>query len=320
MEPIPLSAVNSASSKRWPSAAVPRAGAAGGGTAEQPDPAQLVAEIERRCRRITTTTRAGRIVWRIWGSGAPVLLAHGAQGAWSHWIRNIDALAQCRTVIAVDLPGHGDSDSPPCENHRTMVMAMAMGLRQILPEGTTVDLVGFSFGSVVLAHLAARHPELTRSLVVVGAPGLGNPMAEIRQQRIRGLQGEARRAVLRANLLDLMLHHEATADDLAIHLLVANARKTRLTAEVRARLVMPDKLLNVLPSIETRFGAIWGECDRPLPHPEMQEQVLRLYHPDLDFRTIPSAGHWVMYERPEEFNAALLDMLDRQAPDETVQP
>ena len=37
--------------------------------------------------------------------------------------------------------------------------------------------------------------------------------------------------------------------------------------------------------------------------------MLRRYQPDMDFRTIADAGHWAMYERPEAFNAALLDIL-----------
>jgi pimeloyl-ACP methyl ester carboxylesterase len=37
--------------------------------------------------------------------------------------------------------------------------------------------------------------------------------------------------------------------------------------------------------------------------------VLRRVDPDLDFRVIAGGGHWVMYERPHAFNAALLDML-----------
>ena len=37
--------------------------------------------------------------------------------------------------------------------------------------------------------------------------------------------------------------------------------------------------------------------------------MIRRTHPNCDFRVIAGAGHWAMYERPEAFNAALLDML-----------
>ena len=77
------------------------------------NPADIVAAFEERSRRFETPCGEGRIVWRVWGSGPPLLLTHGGGGSWLHWIRNIDALAQERTVWAVDLPGYGDSAMPP---------------------------------------------------------------------------------------------------------------------------------------------------------------------------------------------------------------
>jgi ketosteroid isomerase-like protein len=74
-------------------------------------------------------------------------------------------------------------------------------------------------------------------------------------------------------------------------------------------LVLPAKLLDVLPQISAPLSAIWGTHDRPHPDPLLQERVLRQFHPDLQFRIIPEAGHWVMYERPTQFNRALLELL-----------
>jgi pimeloyl-ACP methyl ester carboxylesterase len=95
---------------------------------------------------------------------------------------------------------------------------------------------------------------------------------------------------------------------LAQHLLVTNARKARLQVP---DLVIPDRLLRILPEIKVPVDAIWGEFDRPHPDPAVQEAVLRRFQPDLDFRVIADAGHWAMYERPEQFDAALLAMLAR---------
>ena len=58
------------------------------------EPPAIVADFECRARRFETPCGNGSLVWRTWGSGPPVLLAHGGHGAWSHWIRNIDALAR----------------------------------------------------------------------------------------------------------------------------------------------------------------------------------------------------------------------------------
>ncbi len=276
-------------------------------------PAAFVASVEASGQRIDTpfgvAGAGGTLAWRSWGEdsgAAPVVLAHGAQGAWSHWIRNVGALARRGRVLAFDLPGHGDSAMPETPDHAGMARAIADGLRVILEPGRGADFVGFSMGGVMLAHCAALYPELARRLILVGCGGLNTPHGQVDLRRVAGLTGEERRAVLKSNLLGLMLHHPGTVDDLAIHLLVANARKTRL---IDAKLVIPDQLIKVLPEITVPVDAIWGELDRPHPDPPAQEAAIRAVKPDADFRVIADAGHWAMYERAEPFNATLLDML-----------
>jgi pimeloyl-ACP methyl ester carboxylesterase len=270
------------------------------------EPAALVADFERRARRLETPCGGGSLVWRAWGSGRPVLLAHGGHGAWSHWIRNIDALARERTVWALDLPGLGESADPPGEDHEAIADVIASGLREVIRQDLPLDIVGFSFGGVVAAHLAAFHPELVRRLILVDTGGLDLPMGHIDVRGIRGLADEERRAVLRANLLSLMLHDPASVDELALHLQATNGRRARIQAE---KLVLPDKLLRILPRVSVQLDAIWGENDCPHPDPTTQETVLRRFQPELDFRVIPGAGHWAMYERPDAFNRTVLDLL-----------
>lgn len=279
-------------------------------------PATIVAEIEGRARKVETACGEGSMAWRIWGSDigrTPVVLGHGAQGAWSHWIRNIDALvASGRLVIAADLPGHGDSADPATPDHAGISRALAEGLGQILGGRRQVDLVGFSFGGVAFSYLAAYYPEIARRVILVGCGGLDTPLGHVDLRRVGGLQGEERRAALKANLLGLMLHHPETVDDLAIHLLVRNARRSSVNPQV---LVIPDRLAAVLPDVPVPVDAIWGEFDRPHPDPHLQEEVLRRTHPGADFRVIEDAGHWAMYERPAAFDAALLAMLSTTAED-----
>ncbi len=272
------------------------------------DPDAIVADFERRARRFETPCGDGSLVWRAWGSGPPVLLAHGGHGAWSHWIRNIDALARERTVWAPDLPGFGESAMPPRVDHEAISEAIVTGLRQLIGRDLPVDIIGFSFGGVACAHLTAFHPELVRRLILVDTGGLDLPMGHIDVRGIRGLDDTERRTVLRANLLSLMLHDPASVDELAFHLQAVNGRRARIKAET---LVLPDKLLLVLPRVSVQLDAIWGEYDNPHPDPAAQASVLRRFHPDLDFRVIPGAGHWSMYEKPAAFNHAVLDLLSR---------
>ena len=271
-------------------------------------PAAMVADFEQRARRFETPCGDGKLVWRAWGSGPPVLLTHGSHGAWSHWIRNIDALAAERTVWAVDLPGMGESANPPREDHAAIAGVLAEGLRELVGPALPLDMVGFSYGGVAAAYLGAFHPELMRRLILVGTGGLDTPVGKVMLGRVRGLEGEERRAALRANLLGLMLHHADSVDELALYLHPLNGSRGRLNT---APLVLPDKLLEVLPRVTAQVDAIWGEYDRPHPDPALQAEAIRRSHPDCDLRVIPEAGHWAMYERPEAFNRALLDLLRR---------
>ena len=272
------------------------------------DPAEVVIDLERRARRFETPCGEDSLVWRVWGSGPAILLTHGASGSWAHWIRNIDALAAAHTVWALDLPGYGDSAMPPSRDHRAISDVIAAGLRQLIAPDLPIDIVGFSFGGIVAAHLAAFHPELVRRLILVDTGGLATPMNEVRLQRARGLDAEDRKAVNRANLLALMLHDPASVDELALYVQARHGAKGRLDA---APLAVPDKLLQVLPQVSAQLDAIWGEYDRPHPNPAVQEGVMRRFHPDMEFKVIRNAGHWVMYEQPAEFDNTLLKLLAR---------
>ena len=273
------------------------------------DPAAYLALLEARAQRVETPCGEAAMVWRIWGEGPPLVLAHGAQGAWTHWVRNIERLSRHRRLIVADLPGHGDSALPETPDHEGIAKALARGLTEILGrDGVPVDLCGFSFGGVAFAHLAAFYPEVVRRLVIVGCGGLNTPMGHPRLGRISGLVGEARRAALKANLLGLMLHHPDSADDLAIHMLLPTAKAARLQVP---QLVVPDRLVKILPRVRAPVDAIWGELDLPHPDPAAQEAALRAIQPDLIFEVIAGAGHWAMYERPEAFERALEDILGR---------
>lgn len=279
-------------------------------TSAKAGPVELLAELEARAVRVETPCGEGSMAWRIWGVDLPPLvLAHGAQGSWNHWVRNIDRLSRHRRLIVPDLPGHGDSAMPESEDHEGISKALAQGLKAILGEdGLPVDLCGFSFGGVALAHLAALHPGIARRLVLIGCGGLDTPMNRPRLGRVGGLAGAQRRDAIKGNLLGLMLHHPESADDLAIHMLLPTAKAARLHVPP---LVIPDRLLRILPSVRCPVSAIWGDRDWPHPDPEVQETALRSVQPEAEFRVIGDSGHWVMYERPEPFEAALLDLLAR---------
>jgi pimeloyl-ACP methyl ester carboxylesterase len=269
------------------------------------DPAAIVAELDSRARRFETPCGDGVMVWRTWGRGPPLLLLHGSHGSWLHWIRNIDVLAAEHTVWAPDLPGYGESAMPPRIDHAVIIGILADGMRRLIGD-EPVDIVGFSYGGLLGAYLAALEPALVRRLVLVDTGGIDTPMGHLSLQRFRKLAGEEREAALRNNLLALMIHQPAKVDSLALHLQETDSLRARMNP---TELVLPDKLIPVLPKIAAPLGVIWGEFDQPHPAPAVQEAVLRHYCPKLEFHVIADAGHWVMYEQPAVFNQIVMNLL-----------
>ena len=73
----------------------------------------ILTSLIAAARRIETPCAAGQMVWHAWneGAGAPLVLLHGGNGSWRHWVRQIQPFAATRCVIAADLPGLGESDA-----------------------------------------------------------------------------------------------------------------------------------------------------------------------------------------------------------------
>ena len=95
-----------------------------------------LAKLEASAERIETTHAFGKVVARAWGATeAPWLaLTHGSFGAWTHWARNIEALATRWRVLAIDMPGMGDSAAPSEPiSAESMGAYVAEAIRQALP-------------------------------------------------------------------------------------------------------------------------------------------------------------------------------------------
>ncbi len=250
----------------------------------------------------------GSMVWRSWGEGPALVLLHGGSGSWRHWARTIPALAERRRVIAADIPGLGDSALPPAPYSPESVAAIvAAGLEQVLAPGETYDLAGFSFGALISGQVALLHGTRLRTLNLVGMASLGVPRAQIALEKVRLMAGEARAAAHRTNLERLMFADPSRIDDVAVAIQDRNTRDARLRSPAFAHTTHSRDAVRVVP---TRVGAIWGEADATaVPSLRVRLDILREARPDTAVHVIPGAGHWVMYEAADAFNAALEGLL-----------
>jgi 2-hydroxy-6-oxonona-2,4-dienedioate hydrolase len=250
------------------------------------------------------------MVWRQWGEGPALVLLHGGYGSWTHWLRNIDALARRYRVVAADLPGLGDSATPPMPVSPEGVAAIIdAGLDRVLAAGERFHLVGFSFGAMLGSFVAAARAGQLRSMTLVGSASMGlrrAPMREMKPPRTHMSAADVAE-LQRANLGILMFADKGRIDDLAVRLQCDNVDRARVKSR---RFAHMDLLGPVLPRILAPLGGIWGERDvTAYPWVDDRRDLLHRVQPDAFFAVIPGAGHWVMYEAAEAFDRVLLDRL-----------
>lgn len=272
----------------------------------------LIEGIAAEAERTLTPCGDGAMVWRSWGSGPPLVLLHGGYGSWMHWIRNVSPLSRQFRVIAPDLPGLGESATPP-------EPWTAEGLAAIIVEGldivlaqdqssseTRPHLAGFSFGGVIGGSVAARLGDRLRGFTVVGSNGLGLERSPTPLRRVPPDCDEAEEfATHRYNLNQLMIADPDKIDELALYLQKTNHARARMRSR---RFSRSGALVEALPRITARLDGIWGECDRTaVPHLAERAQVLRGVQPNARFAVVPGAGHWVSFESADRFNALLAE-------------
>jgi 2-hydroxy-6-oxonona-2,4-dienedioate hydrolase len=254
----------------------------------------------------------GDLVIRQWGSGLPVVLLHGGSGSWKHWAKNISALVESgRMVLVPDMPGFGESAAPLVgQDADVLPEPLEWALEQIIPQ-EPYDLLAFSFGSMVAAQMAVRHPERIKKLVLSGSPALG--INELRPFKLKPWndlpEGPARDAIHRHNLGVLMLSSVEAVDDLALYIHSSNLDADRMK---RRRLAYTDFLLQLLKQIHCPVFGIWGALD--VLYRDNHEAVQKALEQAPNFKGlefIPHAGHWAQFERPEQFNYALINALNQ---------
>jgi 2-hydroxy-6-oxonona-2,4-dienedioate hydrolase len=277
-----------------------------------------VTAVQSQAQRIKQSYAWGEAVWHVWGARSgqlsmcdaehPLVLLHGGSGSWTHWVRNVEHIAQYRPVWALDLPGFGDSTLPEgVSDADDLVPYIADILIQTF-KGHAVDVMGFSFGGMTGGLLAAQRPALIRELVLIGVPGLG---LFGRALPMRGMQPNmdenAQRAVHRHNLNVMMLKHAESVTEEVIDLQQANVARDRMR---RRRIARTD----ILVQLQTRWACpvhgVWGGEDALYKDTLMQ--VPNVLNCLKSFTVVPDAGHWVMFEQPEAFHAVIDPILNRK--------
>ena len=258
----------------------------------------------------------------------PTLVAvHGLGGSATNWLEVARPLAADRRVLALDLPGFGETAPPRPTSSRPAAAARLLAtLLRRLDVGPVV-LMGNSMGGLVSTLLAADHPELVDRLVLV-APALpqANGMPRISIPALRTFAPFAvpvvGTAVLKrryARMTPEERYHEtiriATArphevPERLVRLGVANVRREaelpwrgrsfgRATAGLLDLLVGGgrDRALRAVDEIVAPTQVLWGDRDQ-LVHRNVLE-TLRRRRPDFELVELEGLGHVPMLEAPD---------------------
>jgi 2-hydroxy-6-oxonona-2,4-dienedioate hydrolase len=266
-----------------------------------------VAGIAAEAERMETPCGDGTMVWRRWGRGPALVLLHGGYGSWSHWVRNVIPLSRRFTVYACDLPGLGESATPPEPWTAEGLAAIVVeGIGRIVPRDERPHMAGFSFGGVIGGVAAAQLGDRLKTFTVVGSNGLGLERSPTPLERVKpGATEEEEFATHRYNLNQLMIRDPDKIDELALYLQKTNHARARMRSR---RFSRSGALVEALPRIKARLDGIWGERDATAyPHVDDRRRILREVQPAARFTVVPGAGHWVQFEAADRFNEVITE-------------
>jgi 4,5:9,10-diseco-3-hydroxy-5,9,17-trioxoandrosta-1(10),2-diene-4-oate hydrolase len=258
------------------------------------------------------------------GSGSPLLLLHGHEQSATSWRWVIPALAHTHRVLALSLPGTGESDRAVGDhapgNDMTPFIAAFLDTLGIEPP---LDVVGHSAGGAIALRLALADPGRIRTLTLVDSAGLGQAVHPL--LALDTLPGIGELAIMisripggalaRTGMSTAMLFAQPwriPAEFIAEHHALGRRPGQLETSTAMARALFgPDGqrqiLLEHLPTLTTPTLVIWGGCDYVLPAHQAQAAVDLL--PNGRLVVLPDCGHLPHVEQPERFAAVLNDWL-----------
>jgi 2-hydroxy-6-oxonona-2,4-dienedioate hydrolase len=243
------------------------------------------------------------------GAGHPLLMFHGGMGSWTHWVRNIDVLAEHFEVRAIDAPSYGESEQVDYGLTPQEYLQVAIAsVNRIVKDDESFSIVGFSFGGAIGSAVAAHFGPRVRAVTVIGPGGFsikGRPRLDfIRYNDVKD-DPAAYRHALGHNLLQLMLKHPESLSEEVLDMQDENVARARFNSRnVSSQPILPENL----GKAGCRAQLIYGEDDvTAFPSIEHRAGMIREHVPDLKVHVLPNVGHWAMFEGADDVNRLIVD-------------
>jgi pimeloyl-ACP methyl ester carboxylesterase len=238
-----------------------------------------------------------RVHYKSYGQGHEALVfVHGWTCDIGFWRLQVPAFQSKSRVILIDLPGHGASDKPQV----TYSMDLFARAIEAVMEDAKVDkavFVGHSMGTPVIRQFYRKYPQKTLALVVVDGPLRSFGKKEDMERFIAPLRGPGYKEWAE-KFIDNIFGPTASAE---------------LRAEIKAAMLSTPQHV-VVSAMEGMIDpAIWGEDKINVPvlavmtknWPPDTEQFYRILAPKMEYRVMDGIGHFLMMEKPGEFNEVL---------------
>jgi len=236
-----------------------------------------------------------------------ILFVHCWAGNSGFWREQVPALADKARLILIDLPGHGQSDKP---HTQYTLDFFASAVRAVMHDARVdkATLVGHSMGTPVICRVYAQAPEKVAALVAVDGT-LRRPATDAKEAEkfIAPFRAPEYREHTKRFISSFFptpgtegLRDRVLAEILATpQYVMLGAMKGMFSPD------QPDwdlKRVNVPVLVINAKNPIWTT---------EYEDYVRSLSPRTDYRSIDGVGHWLMLEKPAEFNATLTDMLKK---------
>jgi pimeloyl-ACP methyl ester carboxylesterase len=240
------------------------------------------------------------------GEGDAVLFIHGLGGTGNVFTPQIAVLSRFFKCIRVDLPGSGRTPAAGAMQLADLAEQLAGLLKAQGVEKAHV--VAHSMGTVIATHLAANHPELVRSLGLIG-PLLGPPepaRAALRDRaakaRAEGMTGIADAIVTGGTSAETKAHRPEVAALVREIMMRQPAEGYALTCEALADANPCDTTKIVAPTL-----LITGDEDGTAPPRNVAAMKSKIAGSKM--KILGRTGHWTTFERANEVSTLLTNFL-----------
>ncbi len=270
-------------------------------------------------------------------SNPPVMLLHGFGGSIGHWRHNLEVLGEQHTVYALDMLGFGASEKAAANYSIKLWAEQVYEFWKVFIRQPVV-LVGNSTGSLISLAVAANHPEMVQSLVMMSLPDPSLEQEAI-PDLLRPIVSAIKNLVASPLLLKPLFHFVRQPKMVRRWAGIAYAKPEAITDELVEILATPPQdqgstraftalfkatigtdfspsVKKILPKLTIPMLLIWGQKDRFIP-PALASQFAS-YNKNLQLLKLEDVGHCPHDESPELINQVILDWIEKSVGQESM--